>query len=117
MISRLWLSLLVVCVTLISCGKVINSSSGDYILDSASLNYVGAYAVMKEKCFSCHREFNTTQKGLISLGFVVPGNPLTSSMYNRLQGSEGAGTKNMPQTGSLTAEDRKIIKDWISGIQ
>lgn len=98
------------------CMKVTNSSSGDYVLDNASLEFLNAYTVMKDQCFSCHKEFNTTQALLISKGWIVPGDPLNSPLYNRLQGSDGPGVKNMPQTGSLTTQDRKIIKDWILGI-
>lgn len=103
-------------VVVSGCMKVMNSSSGDYVLDNASLEFLTAYTIMKDKCFSCHQEFNTTQANLISKGWVVPGDPLNSPMYNRLQGSDGTGVKNMPQTGSLTSQDRKIIKDWIQGI-
>lgn len=100
----------------LGCMKVMNSSSGDYALENASLSFLNAYGVMQAKCFSCHQEFNTTQDVLISKGWVVRGDALNSPMYNRLEGSDGPGVKNMPQTGSLTSSDREIIKNWINGL-
>lgn len=76
--------------------------------------------ILRSKCLNCHSSgkmnFNfDSQEKFITEGFVSPGKLNKSSLYYRLKGAgEGIGIENMP-VGSinLTAQEMKIIKDWI----
>ena len=62
----------------------------------------------------CHSFQSLSETELISSGRVVVGDPLNSSIYYRLIGSEGSGIKNMPLTGgSLTDDELDLIYTWI----
>ncbi len=84
-----------------------------------------AKAVIDSSCLSCHGAGSTrgdfsnmTAASMITRGFVKAGQPLNSSLYFRMKGSQGAGTKNMPDNGTtLSASQLQAVYDWISGIQ
>jgi mono/diheme cytochrome c family protein len=84
-----------------------------------------AKAVIDSSCLSCHGAGSTrgdfsnmTAASMITRGFVKAGQPLTSSLYFRMKGSQGSGTKNMPDNGTtVSASQLQAVYDWISSIQ
>ena len=84
-----------------------------------------AKAVIDGYCLSCHAAGSTkgdfsnmTAASMITRGFVKAGQPLNSSLYFRMKGTQGGGTKNMPDNGvTLSATQLQAVYDWISGIQ
>ncbi|WP_413557711.1 c-type cytochrome [Bdellovibrio sp. HCB209] len=84
-----------------------------------------AKVVIDSYCLSCHGagsskgDFsNMTAASMITRGFVKAGQPLSSSLYYRMKGTQGGGTKNMPDNGvSLSATQLQAVYDWISSIQ
>lgn len=103
------------------CLQVENSSSNDFNLSSGenleetSSEFLEVRAIV-DGCLGCHGDFGTTQAEWIQNGLVVPGEPFSSSLYFRLKGSEGPGTKNMPPFGSLVSEDVLKIQTWIENL-
>ena len=86
--------------------------------------FVAAKTIIDNKCIVCHVPnsnggdlTNLTSAKAVSRGWVVAGNPASSKLYYRLQGSSGSGTKDMPQAGSITATEVQAIADWISNIK
>ncbi|WII73698.1 hypothetical protein QJS83_07395 [Bdellovibrio sp. 22V] len=85
--------------------------------------FVAAKNVIDSKCIHCHNgsqaaDFkNISAAKAITKGVVVAGNPAGSSLYFRLKGSSGAGTKNMPSDSGISAAEVQAIADWISSIQ
>jgi hypothetical protein len=97
-----------------------NNGGGGNISSPA---FLAAKSIINGKCLSCHGTGSTygvfanlTESSAISRGFVVPGSPTSSPIYNRLIGSSGSGTKDMPRSGSITAAEVQAIADWISGL-
>lgn len=86
--------------------------------------FIPVKAIIDNRCTSCHNATsgrsdlsNMTRSKLISRGWVVAKDPQGSKLYNSLLGSTGgAGRKDMPQGGSLSATDLGTISNWISGL-
>lgn len=86
---------------------------------------VAAKAVIDARCLDCHQSGSSygsleglTNGKAISGRWVVAGNPTASPLYNRLIGSSGSGTKDMPKSGgALTAAQIQTIYDWILNIK
>ncbi|WP_413584680.1 c-type cytochrome [Bdellovibrio sp. HCB274] len=84
-----------------------------------------AKAVIDSSCLSCHGagsnrgDFsNMSAASMMTRGFVKAGQPLSSSLYFRMKGSQGSGTKNMPDNGAtVSASQLQAVYDWISSIQ
>ena len=78
-----------------------------------------AYAIFEQSCFNCHGPEGSFKESLlidhnvlIQNGTVVPGNPDTSELYNRLVITDVA--KRMPlQQPPLSAQSINTIRNWI----
>ena len=78
-----------------------------------------AYAIFEQSCFICHGpagSFKETllidHNALIQKGTVIPGNPNTSELYNRLVATDT--TKRMPlNQPQLSTQAINTIRDWI----
>ncbi|QDV45734.1 Planctomycete cytochrome C [Stieleria neptunia] len=80
-----------------------------------------AEAILRRNCYRCHGEnesdeggfgFVTSRKKLISSGFVVPGSPKDSLLFERMVSAESP----MPPGGESprpTDEDVETIRNWI----
>ena len=86
--------------------------------------FAAAKIILDNKCINCHRAGGTspnlallTENTAISSGLIIKSNPEASPLYNRLQGSAGPGTKNMPLNGSITSAEVKAIADWINNLK
>ncbi len=92
--------------------------------------YVAAKAVIDAKCLDCHGSgsskgvfANLTAAKAVAGGWVVPGNPYQSTLYDCLTGSLSgfavcpSQARGMPQNSSLSAAEVKAIADWISSIK
>lgn len=105
-----------------SCGKVKNSSSGDFNLYgsgvSGSTNFLQARAVLATHCLSCHAEWsNFSEQDYISNSRVTAGNPSSSTLYTKIRGNDAGVEGNMPENRpDLSYDDIKKIKDWILSI-
>ena len=80
-----------------------------------------AYAIFEQSCFICHGPAGSFKESLlidhntlIQNGTVIPGNPNTSELYNRLVTTDTA--KRMPlQQPPLSAQAINTIRNWILG--
>jgi mono/diheme cytochrome c family protein len=87
---------------------------GSTVLPPAMLQQL-ARSIMIDNCASCHTAtggpgnvYNLTDSvHLISSGLVVPGNPEQSQIYQSIV--SGA----MPPGGSLSVNDKVIVREWI----
>ena len=78
-----------------------------------------AYAIFEQSCFICHGPAGSFKESLlidhntlIQNGTVIPGNPNTSELYNRLVTTDTA--KRMPlQQPQLSAQAINTIRNWI----
>ena len=78
-----------------------------------------AYAIFEQSCFICHGPAGSFKESLlidhntlIQNGTVIPGNPNTSELYNRLVTTDTA--KRMPlQQPPLSAQAIDTIRNWI----
>ena len=80
-----------------------------------------AYAIFEQSCFICHGPAGSFKESLlidhntlIQNGTVIPGNPNTSELYNRLVTTDTA--KRMPlQQPQLPTQAINTIRNWILG--
>lgn len=91
--------------------------------NTESPQFLAAKAIFDAKCTSCHQVGgnspnlkNLTESKAVANGWVVKGNPQSSSLYYWLQGSSGSGPKTMPKGGSMSAQEVQTIADWINSI-
>lgn len=99
-----------------------SSDSGNTNVDT---KLAAAKAVIDAQCLSCHGAGSTrgdfsnmTAASMITRGFVKAGQPISSSLYFRIKGSQGSGTKNMPDNGgTVSASQLQAVYDWIASIQ
>lgn len=114
------------CILLVTaCFNVYNSDSdtggGLSIGASDSAEFIAAKTLFSASCAGggCHSDFSSlTEAQFIAQGLVVAGDPDTSKVFCRLQGSTGScGNKNMPSSQpALSAIERQVISDWIMAI-
>lgn len=76
---------------------------------------MAAKTLLTNQCISCHGQVGlgglsriTDTNQLIMGGFVIPGNPAGSSLFRVLQSGR------MPPSGPLSAQNQKLISDWIT---
>ncbi len=114
------------CIFLITaCFNVYNSESdtagGLTIGAGDSAEFIAAKTLFSGSCAGggCHSDFTSlTEAQFIAQGLVVAGDPDTSKVFCRLQGSTGScGNKNMPLSQpALSAIELQVISDWILAI-
>ena len=95
--------------------------------DNLPVEFSQVAAILKNQCANCHTGYHNSWLNLANPSqlkqpqWVVPGNPLASSLYMRLAGSEGGNpsfAKNMPQGGgAISPSERNLIKRWIQALQ
>ncbi len=106
--------------SLFGCVQAQNSSSQDADLyavkPTGSAAFSAAQSIFSQSCTPCHSFNGMSETDLIASGRVHPGDAENSTIYNRLRGSTGPGTKDMPQTGTISAADVEAIKTWINQI-
>jgi hypothetical protein len=91
---------------------------------SESPEALAAFAMINNRCLSCHSSSNngdfralTTSKA-VQKQLVTPGLLTTSKIYYRLSGSSvGPGPKDMPQDGGIPPSEVQAIEAWILSIQ
>jgi mono/diheme cytochrome c family protein len=91
--------------------------SGDGTAGGA--RFAAAQGVIQRNCVSCHSAFAMhSDSEWIQSGYVVAGNPNTSTLFGRIRGSGVSGSpQNMPPSGSVNSSDIQKVQDWILGIQ
>lgn len=89
---------------------------------SGSGQFVAAQGVFRQNCISCHANFASMKEdefisARTELGqpLVVAGDPAASEIYIRLHA--GSPRPQMPQNGSLSANDVAIIGRWIASLE
>ena len=78
-----------------------------------------AYAIFQQNCLNCHGPHGAfteeivieSAAGLINSGAVVPGVPIESELYTRLNEADPA--KRMPLGGQLSPQAIETIRQWI----
>ena len=79
-----------------------------------------AYLIFQQNCLNCHGPHGAfteeivieTAAGLINSGAVVPGVPIESELYTRLNETDPA--KRMPLGGQLSPQAIETIRQWIA---
>ena len=79
-----------------------------------------AYAIFQQNCLNCHGPHGAfteeivieSAAGLINSGAVVPGAPIQSELYARLNEADPA--KRMPLGGQLSPQAIDTIRQWIA---
>ena len=96
-----------------------NSSAGDRTRFSAgSETFLAARAIFKQSCVPCHQYEAYTEEQFKAEGLIVVGDLNSSVIYNCLKGSGGGqGKKDMPPSGSLSADQMNIIATWVQSVQ
>jgi mono/diheme cytochrome c family protein len=89
-----------------------NSASSGRRLASSGERALGAHedaaaTLLTNNCAGCHSFAKDTQK-MIDLGLIVPGDALSSRLYQKV----AAGV--MPPTGPLSEADVHLLADWIN---
>lgn len=108
-----------------SCIQTKNSSSSDQgVYENTSIDtstpagqrLSSAYNVIKNNCLGCHSSMNmTTDSQWIQSGYISSGQPTSSILYCRIQGST-CGAQDMPKDGTISNDDLNKIKVWIENI-
>ncbi|HUP56135.1 MAG TPA: hypothetical protein VM598_01695 [Bdellovibrionota bacterium] len=78
-----------------------------------------AFTVIRERCLNCHAHFGgwTTDADWVNNGYVVPGEPAESQVYNRLAGAHlGIAPEDMPLDSALTSDELAAIREWIDDL-
>ena len=110
-----------------ACYENQDSSSDDAggltINPGDSAQFIAAKTLFAGSCAGggCHSDFSSkTEAQFVAQGFVVPGDPDSSTVYCRLQGSTGAcggDPKNMPLgQPALDSSELLIVSDWINTV-
>ncbi len=115
--------LLLICTCLLSTACLYETSnSGDEGIYGGDPAFAAAKAVISTNCGNCHGDWlNYSEAEMIADGLIVAGDPVSSSMVYRLNGSTppslDGNPKNMPLGGgALSTDDIAIIETWISGV-
>lgn len=105
------------CVALSSgCLQTENSSAGDGLAPDGSAMFEAANRVIADRCNMCHHVgwALAQEDWFVDEGYIIPGDPEASPLYYRIQNSLGPmGPKTMPTIGSIPANERDIIYNWI----
>lgn len=109
-------------LSLLSCGRIENSSSQDKALYSpragGSAQYEAAVAIIAAKCAECHGAWMSyTDSDYVMTGLVIPNNPTGSKIYYRNQLGPGP-QNNMPSQGrpAATSDEMQTLATWINSI-
>jgi uncharacterized membrane protein len=105
---------------LASC-QVSNSNSTDELqygpnrIDSSDPNFAGAYAILQNRCISCHTHsewsaYNSSALWVSDSHAVIKGDANGSPMIQQIQ--IGA----MPQGGTISPAEVQTLVDWINNI-
>lgn len=116
MLKLLCLSIL--SLSILSCGKVKNSSSADGGSVVGTAEFVSAREIIGSKCLSCHSAWTSyTSDDYVKKGLVFKGSAANSSLYTRIRGNDVGVAGDMP-TGqpNLTLTEIKEIKAWITSL-
>jgi len=85
----------------------------------SSVRFTDSMQIISNSCVSCHNSFQpflTNEQAWVQNGFVTPGQPTNSSLWNSLRGS-GGSPANMPPSGPLSAADLATINNWIANFR
>jgi hypothetical protein len=84
----------------------------------SSVRFTNSMQIISNSCVSCHSNFQpflTNEQAWVQNGFVTPGQPTNSPLWNSLRGS-GGSPANMPPVPlpQLSAADLATISNWIA---
>lgn len=101
---------------LFSCQGYNSSSADIYKFTSDGTKFGNAKVVLAMRCGNCHQFHTKTEAELVSLGYIVSGDPTGSSLFSHIRGSNVGGVEDMPPTGSISSTEIQTIEDWIDGL-
>lgn len=116
--------LLLLVLTLTSCGQSTNSNTSDFLLsgngiDPSNTKLLNAYEVINDKCISCHTGYHDSWSALntdqlwIEDGSIAAGAALSSSLVIRLKNRGG----DMPLLSPMLTEDEyQNVIEWIDSL-
>lgn len=104
-----------------ACGQNSNSFSNDETnfgnsSVAGSAQFKAVNLILVQNCSDCHAYSNYSEADWISKGYISPGKPDGSKLFQRLIGSGVPGPQDMPVNGALSSDDIQTIRDWINGI-
>ena len=89
--------------------------------ESVNAGFADVKPIFEERCLGCHQgsllgspvpDFQTA-KGMITAGYVVPGEPDKSTLLNKIY-LPGESAAQMPPVGhSLSQKEMNLIGEWI----
>lgn len=105
-------------LSLLSCGKVKNSSSGDAGAFVGTSEFVSAMEIISTKCMSCHPGWTGyTADTFVKKGLVFKGSPANSILYTRIRGNDIGQAGDMPPgQPNLSVSELREIKSWINSM-
>lgn len=111
-------SMAIFSLSLMSCGKVKNSSSSDGGSAVGTAEFVSAMEVLSNKCLRCHSTWSAySSDDYVKNGKVFKGSPSNSSLYTRIRGNDAGIAGDMPQgEPNLSVTEMRAIKDWINSL-
>lgn len=100
----------------VGCLQTENSSALDGHIPDGDEVFLAVNQVFSNRCSApCHDFHLQDVTSLISTGRVIPGDPESSPIYYRMQGSLGPnGNKDMPTFGTINNTERELIYNWIA---
>lgn len=111
---------------LTACGmQTSNSFSGDgnrygestVDFSKSSASFAAVRTILKNRCALCHEGFTRySEPEWVANQYITPGDPEGSTIYRRLRGAKVGGIENMPQGGSLAADELAAFYSWIKNI-
>ena len=109
-----------------SCQDYNSNSSDKFKYDdttgidtSGDPNFAPAYAILKNKCASCHAGqhnawITRTSEQWVSSGYVSPGSPDSSPLI--LATSQAGGTMPPPGSPALTSDEYAALRTWVTNL-
>jgi Planctomycete cytochrome C len=94
-----------------------------------NVGFAGVEELVQAECIVCHSasplgnslDLETDLEGVLldgvgstSIPYVVPGDPESSYVYQKLTGTNSDGTGIMPVGGGLSACITDVVRDWIA---
>jgi len=112
--------LILISVLMVSCANHNSNSSdeqlyGEVKLDTSDPRFAAAYAVLRNRCASCHEHaawssYVSDALWISKSNAVVKNNASASSMIQQIQ------MGFMPQNGSMPSSETQLLVDWINNM-
>ena len=105
-------------LTIISCGRVRNSSSVDGSTTAGTAEFVSAKEILNAKCLSCHSDWaGYSEDDFSKKGLIFKGSPANSQLYIRIRGNDEGQAGDMPiGQPNVSITQIKELRAWIESL-